>query len=376
MNYGAAYLQKIIQLQFDIPPHSREKLDRFLADQEPDSTKTDKEKIDKSKQSNIIDDLEKIVITVLEFMTNLITSNKSIRHQYPEKGLSQKLSFIIRAFILSPLIICRQVIASTFLRPNERGMPTSDLSRAFAFLIVAFYITMTVLSALLVGLTDEPIDMEMIIFFLAIIFFCFIFSAVDVILGRFRMRASVERLREFSRKYMDQGESTPPVDSEEYQYLVSSGVAEETINRSLKEQIAFSEKNESKLIMEAYEEVRDNLPPLPRNIKRMLNRVRLQLYLALEKNLFDPNGSITPQHVGKMVVLLERWPQLAQSILADTSIMGDLEANSNSAKKFTATLGSAVHNPAMYDTDELKKFCRSKTTLGPVMRQLVHMEPV
>lgn len=117
------------------------------------------------------------------------------------------------------------------------------------------------------------------------------------------------------------------------------------------------------------------LPPLPRNAKRALNRLRLLLAISYERKMFGDSSGITAKHIGKWAVLSERWPELAHELSLHPDVMDTLEGRAGRAKKaaFEKYLGGLTPD---YATDAaLRKFCRSQPALGPIMEKLVHFEP-
>jgi KAP family P-loop domain len=57
-------------------------------------------------------------------------------------------------------------------------------------------------------------------------------------------------------------------------------------------------------------------PRFPRGAKRMLNHARLLTKIARERDMFGGMPALTPDHLGKWIVLSERWPSLAEQIAA------------------------------------------------------------
>lgn len=128
------------------------------------------------------------------------------------------------------------------------------------------------------------------------------------------------------------------------------------------------------LLEEAYQEVIAHLPALPRNAKRMLNRLRLLLYIAHEKKMFGGTPTLTPRHVGKWVVMRERWPELAFHFLSEPEDLVELE--SLAAFPFPDMFYERVKTLAAdhADDSDLVVFSRKETRLGEVLPRMVHFE--
>jgi hypothetical protein len=97
----------------------------------------------------------------------------------------------------------------------------------------------------------------------------------------------------------------------------TEGLVKERLQRYL--------EDESELQREAEDEVMQHLEPMPRHAKRLLNRLRLLLFVAHERKMFGGTPELTPRHIGKWAVLGERWPELSQEIYMNPNIMKRLE---------------------------------------------------
>jgi hypothetical protein len=83
--------------------------------------------------------------------------------------------------------------------------------------------------------------------------------------------------------------------------------------------------------------VRDSLqtalqlaPLLPRNAKRLLNKLRLMLLVSLGRGVLrtgaeGPGDGVDPARLGRWVALHERWPEVAQAIRQDLGLLHRLE---------------------------------------------------
>ncbi|MCP4870749.1 MAG: AAA family ATPase [Proteobacteria bacterium] len=63
-----------------------------------------------------------------------------------------------------------------------------------------------------------------------------------------------------------------------------------------------------------------------RRIKRVLSRLQLSLRIAEARGLFAEGSPIGPPHVGKWVVLQERWPGVAARLIAEPGKLAAVEA--------------------------------------------------
>ncbi len=130
-------------------------------------------------------------------------------------------------------------------------------------------------------------------------------------------------------------------------------------------------EDESELQREAEDEVMRYLEPMPRHAKRLLNRLRLLLFVAHERKMFGGRPMLSPRHIGKWAVLGERWPELLQEICRDPQIMKGLET----VETHKAEIRRRV---PVYENDEsLRDLCLSQAgvTLWPVIQRIVEFTP-
>src|SRR5258708_29693344 len=130
-------------------------------------------------------------------------------------------------------------------------------------------------------------------------------------------------------------------------------------------------EDESELQREAEDEVMRYLDPVPRHAKRLINRLRLLLFVAHERKMFGGRPSLTPRHIGKWAVLCERWPELAQAICKDPELMTRLE----NSKRHSLVLKKEA---SIYKDDgELRDFClrAGEIKLSPAMLRIVQYTP-
>jgi hypothetical protein len=126
---------------------------------------------------------------------------------------------------------------------------------------------------------------------------------------------------------------------------------------------------ESPVRQEADAQVVRYLPLVPRSAKRMMNHLRLRLYVAIDRGLIGGGSEVEPAHIGKWVVLEERWPELARAVKERPAILLELER--------TADLGAALAKLGLESTlsDDLAQFVEAEPTLGPLAQRLIYLEP-
>jgi len=130
-------------------------------------------------------------------------------------------------------------------------------------------------------------------------------------------------------------------------------------------------EDESELQREAEDEVMKHLEPMPRHAKRLLNRLRLLLFVAHERRMFGGVPELTPRHIGKWAVLGERWPELSQEIYINPGVMKRLE----NPKTYDDIINERMR---LYEKDKaLRQFCLSRggIKLWPVITRIVEFVP-
>lgn len=118
--------------------------------------------------------------------------------------------------------------------------------------------------------------------------------------------------------------------------------------------------NDSELLREAYDEVFLYLPQLPRNAKRALNRLRLLLFVAYVRGSLGGEPELSARHVGKWVALQERWPELGQALLRRPDGMDRLEDSVDDPERFGKELDNLL--PGSDRDETLVAFCKGPQT--------------
>jgi hypothetical protein len=141
-----------------------------------------------------------------------------------------------------------------------------------------------------------------------------------------------------------------------------------TLEGLVRERLQHFLEDESELQIEAEDEVMKHLEPIPRHAKRLLNRLRLLLFVAHERKVFGGLPIITSRHIGKWAVLCERWPALAIAIGEQPDLMERLE-DPNQHDTILKFIVGAYSNDA-----ELSSFCLGETRLGAVIARILRFE--
>jgi hypothetical protein len=116
-------------------------------------------------------------------------------------------------------------------------------------------------------------------------------------------------------------------------------------------------------------------PALPRSAKRMLNHARLLTRIARDRNVFRDDSPISPAHLGKWIVLSERWWSLAGAVSANPPLLEELEQAAEADPQWV--LGSILRREGIDETPTagLQALLRSEPPLHDVVDRLVRLEP-
>ena len=439
--YGRAYLQKIIQLQFDLPPYESAKIHgliRTLAKETPEPSATAEPSgllpaknwrvrlneylrpiVTGEAWDQFSQRLDRWLAMLLQFLTD---RNVSLRELVPlvpatadwQQGFallvelrqlrtqSSRLLFPARSIVLFALALPRWLVSRldqwAYSRPQGwSAFWPGKIWYGFSWGLDAF--CFFYLSTLLGTLVTVPAIADFFGYpaFLGRLFpeltgsrlgqwmifdlhFSLLILAIITIGATAWLRSHIQQRRDSTirqqyRQLISKRPESSKLDSKVFQAEVAQVLGVNVSEELLQDEIQAHVADESELRKEAEEEIMNYLPPLPRNAKRALNRLRLLLAISYERKMFGDSSGITAKHIGKWAVLSERWPELAHELSLHPDVMDTLERRAGRAKKaaFEKYLSGLTPD---YTTDAaLRKFCQSQPALGPIMEKLVHFEP-
>lgn len=429
--YGRAYLQKIIQLQFDLPPYDPAKIHgliQTLAKEAPEVSST--------AEAPELLPAKGWKTRLIEYLRSIETGDMQARlRQQIQKRLDTLRSFIQHGAVLKdllPLVTATADWQQGFAPRSELrllspartiswpvlALPRWLVSRVdqwayprpqgwsafwpgkswyrfswgldvFCFLYLSALVgTLAAVpaiadfygySALLEGLFPELAVSRLGKWLIFDLHFFLLILAIILIGALAWLRSHIQQRRDSTvlqqaRHLISKRPDSGNLDSKAFQTEIAQAIGVKVSEELLQEEIQAHVADESELRKEAEEEIMNYLPPLPRNAKRALNRLRLLLAIAYERKMFGDSSGITAKHIGKWAVLSERWPELAHELSLHPDTMDALERKAGQPKKtvFEKYLSGLTPD---YATDAaLRKFCRSQPTLGPIMTRLVHFE--
>jgi len=116
-----------------------------------------------------------------------------------------------------------------------------------------------------------------------------------------------------------------------------------------------------------------NWHPLPRDIKRMLNRFYVSLLIAYNRHLLTGEQPVLPMQLAKWLVLSERWPHLGRVLAAGPDAFKALESLAESPSQrdeFKKKLTGLA--PSYAEDEELRKLIGAQPPLADVLERLVY----
>ncbi|MBI3404884.1 MAG: hypothetical protein HY046_05455 [Acidobacteria bacterium] len=307
--YGIAYLQKIIQFTFDVPPHTIEKireLSKFLLEGGLSSQEI--------KPKN-------------RFWSGLSNSGKNVIGKFPRNGEE----WVILTWAL--FTIANSIYGITF---GVLWYPW----------VIPILLSFPVLLVLFRWFTVRQ------------------FQAIRKL--RERIRTDVQMVA--ARVQNDPG----AIESE----IAQAAIVPDGNEDLIREQIDLYLVDDSTIRQEAESEVLKYIQPLPRNAKRMLNRLRFLLHLAAEKKLFVSPSDLSPKHLGKWAAIRECWPELARELVEDPRRLAGIEsaaANTTVVGDFQKVFEKIV--PGHSASEQMLECFRAEPKLTLIFESLIHFEP-
>ncbi|MBL4693526.1 MAG: hypothetical protein JKY92_09390 [Magnetovibrio sp.] len=318
-SYGRLFLQKFIQLQFDLP--------------------------------------EMPVGSKANFTTKLIdakkTETKQETRQGPIRFLARKILYITKKYFyhsaisfislsfLAPFILGLHVNGNITLPFNISTLQT-EASRSIGFALFL----MSYLCATCFFLMGALVQIKTIV--------------VKRLLSR-----RIIRVRTFIKKGLSNQHGISKKDRD----LIDTELGENRISQLIDEQKLRRLGTDSDAYKDARNYVMDHLPPHPRNIKRILNRLRLMLFLLNQRKLLTGPNAVPPAAIGKWILLQEKWPELEKRSRSSTKVIEDIE-KANPIKEQLAKI-----IPLYVDDKDLISLLSDGHALGPSLNQIILLQP-
>jgi ABC-type multidrug transport system fused ATPase/permease subunit len=313
-SYGQRYLEKIVQIQFDLPPVRPEVMRALLEE------------------------------TTLGRQTVPSTDRQTSRSQLGEAS--------------------RQLVGTL-------GKSADTVSRHLWVLdgvLLLAGLGLVILGAIL-GDTDAGLALQTLGFVILLLFVVLIVYLVIRSISRF-----VKRLRSrSSRARVDQEIPLAAENETDSKRLVSEVMKTASASKSLVQvRVQRYLVEASPARREAEAELLRTPPDLPRTAKRMFNQLRMLFAVAVNSGMLDDKTEVTPAHLGRWIVLQSKWPDLGQALTVNPGCLQQLQASTSpdDLQNQLDSIGVQVPN-----TEELLRFLREQPTLGHVLNRLLRYVP-
>jgi len=317
--YGQRYLQKILQIQFDLP--------RVRPD-------------------------------VMRSLLKETAVSRQVAQTAPEE-----------VALTSPVRqAARQVVAGIHqVRPYFDRHPWGVVG----WMLVADVILLALVGSTPEGALSDALLVVWILLSIAMIGLVAYLSlrAVSEFLGRFQSRSSRARIdQEFETVATGNETDSKRLASEVMKTATASSASGSLVERRVQRYLI--EASDSR--REAEAELLRNPPELPRDAKRMINQLRVLLAVALNRGMLGPNTGVTGAHLGRWIVLQTRWPEVGQALTADPARLEQAEACAT-PDDVRNLLGSI--DVKIPDYEDLLRFLQADPTLCRVLNRLLRYIP-
>ena len=203
-------------------------------------------------------------------------------------------------------------------------------------------------------------------------------SALDGVIRGIEKRNQehLERQRQAAREFLAKQDDRELLETEAAEGETESAVPQEISGvhpAVYQEERRLRIVADTEIMEKAVGTIFDQLPTLPRNAKRLLNKLRV-LILILEArgqlHDFDQPDGMSAERIGKWVVLNERWPELGQVLRQRPEALAPLEkAASSTAKAYQKAITDLLEDYS--EDDDLQDVLADDPKLAPVIERLV-----
>ena len=360
---GRAYLEKIIQLQFDVPRQPRMHLRKFFANLvEPEPPAKDDGRRVRSQLKQWWKSVRREwrALAWLDYNVSLRNPIRFSRDR-PLGSLIGWLAYEAGWFIGAILAQTRwtwlpRVARPSFVPPPKWGR-IGLRALVWALLLIAY--SGAVYWLLGQFLADSPAIRGialLILLFPVWIWLMILPYGIPAALVIGTMAGLAVRRGIFATR----NETKPPVDVKDQQASILIGQIRADLDRNKR----FRDLNDSQTMERATNQAIAFFDSRPRFVKRALNRLRLVLFIAKERGILKPHGPISPEAAGKWVVFAERWPDVYKLVIGRPELLGELETGDVGVSSIVSSKRA----------EELSAFLQTGPSLGSVAYNLSHFE--
>lgn len=289
-SFGRQYLQKIIQLQFDIPLQSQKGISTMI-----DNVITNPENTATTKQQDPINSYTKIVLSLfqLKYFSPLTIANNE--DEKSNKILRYFISICYLPLRIIPIVINFFVYPKWIIPEELYNLKSKRVQLLFK--INFWYFSL----------------------FYLLVIPCFFFSLKRSMLYLFSIIGTaillyillrIYAFKKYNELISDLRNGQEQAFKEILNVSDLSAISEEIEFKNLEQDSNLFQmvRNEALLYLDSL-----NLL-LPRNAKRITNKIRLFIYVAYKKELIRTNNDNLHKHIAKWIVFQEKWPELYMHI--------------------------------------------------------------
>jgi ABC-type multidrug transport system fused ATPase/permease subunit len=270
-------------------------------------------------------------------------------------------------------------------RMSNRLRPRAWLARAFAFAsarprrfaaFVGITLALWLVVAAIVGVVDPRSDQstsgwgnDLIGAWGTVTFLLWIPVGVGTLHQWLRKRRTRRSTAEIDATIRDKARSRSESNVETISQVVTSASARLVAQR-------LRRANVEQLVSEGSGELASYYPGLPRSVKRVANRHYLLASVAVSRQMIGGTPPLTAAHLSKWALMMERWPDLAEEIIERPLLAGELERRARSDEDACGTHSLSDLLPEQVpQRDELIRLLRDPTSIAAIADRLVFALP-
>ncbi len=363
--YGRYYLQKMIQLQFDLPEPQRRAREMLTARSAVAPTEADDRGVAIRPSARAL--LRETATRLFDFGWDSATAisrpvREGIRRWDPHGIGTRPIVLLFWVLSLPALLLGGTVLAAVReRRGRRRELPQAAWAGSFA-LASGLWLLMGIFLVSFGESIGLPPSVRSWSHVASIYGALVVLPAILLGWGESRRRW---------RSWRDARRRTEELEGSESLDLAREESGDDEISTALIYQLELRRlADESVLLKRAFEPAREHLPPIPRHLKRFKNRLRLLLFIAHERRMLDRDGERVATLLGKWAVLQEVWPELAQHLTSSPTDFASIENPEERVKALKAIA-------PQYATDRrLAEFLDGQPKLARIIDKLVTFQPL
>ncbi|MEE9465961.1 MAG: P-loop NTPase fold protein [Candidatus Neomarinimicrobiota bacterium] len=426
MSYGEAFLQKLIQLQFDLPSHARSKIEKMIGAEEDDSEGDGDEVTEELPpiRQFLQNTLSAVATAAIGLFDGLLgalngfADHDRIRNKLKKPPTKKWWSSLLYRILLVISFLVqwgrRWLVFPLFKRKNVLRHAGENWRHWFSYISIAIclmaYITGLIPIIVATGIPQSiwdtlgglvqyfqelfdgqqasspaasgeelsaqpqivkdstplvsPVQLGGSLIVLA--------SSTALLLIHGVIEGwRFERRRKNNLATVNEAISGSTLDEDKSKSMEEKGISKDFVESKFLEKRVYSHLNDSDVLTKVAGKAIKFLPPLPRNVKRLVNRIRVLHYLAEKRGVYKEGTGITEFHVGKLAILREKWPGIAHVIMMKPVLMGKLESAAKKSEDDFNQLILSQFKQTGTENSDLREFCTQPPMLAGEIKDLL-----